>query len=208
MVILEPLVVQFVNTVGWRRTEAPRESVPAYLELIDWGVRQGLVGGTEADRLREESESRPAEAMAAYRRAIRLREALFRMFEAHASDGTPDPNDLEILNAALAESAGRRRLEATSEGFRWTWSEAAGTDLDWILWPAAYSAAELLTGEMLGRLKACPGEGCGWIFIDASRNRSRRWCDMQSCGNRAKARRHYHRSRTEADTTPAQGVDA
>jgi predicted RNA-binding Zn ribbon-like protein len=68
-------------------------------------------------------------------------------------------------------------------------------DLDRVLWPAVVSAAELLTSDDLGRVRECASERCAWLFLDRSKNQSRRWCDMTVCGNRSKARRHYSRLR-------------
>jgi predicted RNA-binding Zn ribbon-like protein len=64
-----------------------------------------------------------------------------------------------------------------------------------MLWPVVRDAADLLTSKELNRVGRCADERCGWLFVDTSRNRSRRWCSMESCGNRAKARRHYRKSR-------------
>ena len=77
--------------------------------------------------------------------------------------------------------------------------------LDQMLWPIIRSAAELLTSDKLDRVCECPGENCGWLFIDMSRNRSRRWCDMKDCGNRAKARRHYRKTKASR-SSPIQPV--
>jgi len=197
----EPLAIQFANTVGSRRSSRPQERISDYRALVEWGVGAELFGRTEAARLLAEAESRPSEASAAMERARALRDAVYRIFEGVGEGKPPATGDLEVLNAALGECAVRRRLQQTSQGLCWTWAETPEADLDWMLWPVAYSAAELLTSSSADRVKACPGEGCGWIFLDQSRNRSRRWCDMQSCGNREKARRHYHRGRTAPETT-------
>ena len=196
-----PLAVQFANTVGGRRSSRPEERLSSYGALVDWGVKAELFGQTEAARLRAEAESRPGDAHAALARAVALRNAVYSLLEAVGEEKTPDSSDLDVLNAALGECAVRRRLRLTSDGLCWTWAEAPDGDLDWMLWPIAYSAAEVLTGSLAERVKACPGEGCGWIFVDQSRNRSRRWCDMQSCGNREKARRHYHRGKASPETS-------
>jgi predicted RNA-binding Zn ribbon-like protein len=197
----EPLAMQFANTVGSRRSSRPQERISDYRALVEWGVKAELFGRTEAARLLAEAAARPSEASAASERAIVLRDAVYRIFEGLGDGNAPGTDDLEVLNAALGECAVRRRLRLTGQGLCWTWAEAPEADLDWMLWPIAYSAAELLTSSSADRVKACPGEGCGWIFLDQSRNRSRRWCDMQSCGNREKARRHYHRGRTPPETT-------
>ena len=197
----EPLAVQFANTVGSRRSSRPQERLSSYGALVDWAVKAELFGRTEAARLKAEAEARPDEAEAARGRAVVLRDAVYRILENVGEGRTPAAADLDALNSALGECAVRRRLRLTPDGLCWTWAEAPESDLDWMLWPIAYSAAEVLTSSAADRIKSCPGEGCGWIFTDQSRNRSRRWCDMQSCGNREKARRHYHRGKSEAETT-------
>jgi predicted RNA-binding Zn ribbon-like protein len=83
--------------------------------------------------------------------------------------------------------------------YTWGWDRSGdhrGIRLDSPLWPVAQSAAELLTSPMLGRVKVCAGEGCGWVFLDESRNGSRRWCDSRDCGNRERVRRYLARKRT------------
>jgi predicted RNA-binding Zn ribbon-like protein len=73
-------------------------------------------------------------------------------------------------------------------GFEWKW---AGDEdaLDRMVWPVARSAADVLVSDEGSRVRRCAGESCHWFFLDSGRNRSRRWCDMRDCGNRAKARR-------------------
>jgi len=67
--------------------------------------------------------------------------------------------------------------------------------LEAILWPIAGSAGELLTSDDLGRVRQCGGKTCRWMFVDRSKNRSRRWCDLKVCGNRTKARKLYRRKK-------------
>jgi predicted RNA-binding Zn ribbon-like protein len=87
----------------------------------------------------------------------------------------------------------RSRLIPIKNGFTWD-TNGKKDELDWMLKPVVRSAAELLTSDELTRVKECADDkGCGWLFLDKSRNRSRRWCDMKDCGNRAKAKRFYER---------------
>jgi predicted RNA-binding Zn ribbon-like protein len=88
-------------------------------------------------------------------------------------------------------------IVSTEEGLAWDWA-CAEDALDRVLWPVVHDAAGLLTSQELKRVKKCADERCGWLFFDTSRNHSRRWCSMESCGNRAKARRHYERQRAGA----------
>jgi predicted RNA-binding Zn ribbon-like protein len=186
--------LDFVNTTSRRGSDAPAERLHAYADLVTWCVRKELFGRSEAERLRREAAERPEAATAVLARAIALREALYRIFSAIAAGREPAPVDVDLLNGILTEGIGRRKLRPGTNSFCWAWAEAPD-GLDWMLWPIAYSAAEVLTSAQIERVKECDDEGCDWLFLDVSRNRSRRWCDMKDCGNRAKARRHYHKRR-------------
>lgn len=133
--------------------------------------------------------------------AIALRETLYRICVAVAGQRTPAANDIALLNAALAKAMARLQLVATEGDWRWAWADGEDA-LDRMLWPVVWSAAELLTSEARWRVRVCADEQCGWLFLDMSRNRSRRWCAMEDSGNRAKARRHYRRTRGTAAPAP------
>ena len=103
--------------------------------------------------------------------------------------------DLTALNAAIAVAYPPLQLVASGAEFAWGWT-GAEDDLARMLWPVVRSAAELLTSPLLPRVRGWTDErGCGCLFFDLTRNGSRRWCSMESGGNRAKARRHYKRQR-------------
>jgi predicted RNA-binding Zn ribbon-like protein len=155
---------------------------------------QSLLGGTicldfintPGDPEWANTGSSPAELA----RIQRFRAMLRRLLDAEARGIGASPEDLAVLNNVLSRSGARRGLIPTVRGYGWGWLEGpAGPERS--LWPVAFSAARLLEGPELARLKAC--DGCGRLFLDASHNRSRRWCDMQGCGNRAKAARHRTR---------------
>lgn len=123
-------------------------------------------------------------------RVQRFRAALRRILNAEARGIGAAPGDLAALNRILSAAGARRGLIPTVRGYGWGWlAEAAGPER--LLWPVAFSAARLLESADLARLKSC--DGCGRLFLDASHNRSRRWCDMQGCGNRAKVARYRAR---------------
>ena len=123
-------------------------------------------------------------------RIQRFRATLRCLLDAEARGVGANPDDLAALNAVLALSGAHRGLVPTVRGYGWGWlDDRAGVER--LLWPVAFSAARLLEGPDLTRLKTC--DGCGRLFLDGSHNRSRRWCDMQGCGNRAKAARHRAR---------------
>ena len=195
--------LDFANTTSQRESGSARERLHGYEDLVRWCLRAELFGGTEARRLLDEARARPEEAARAWRRALELRESIFALASAAARREPPPAAALELLNAVLSEGMGRRRLRPAECGLTWAWAEAAD-GLDWMLWPLAYSAAELLSSSDVERVKECGGDSCDWLFLDASRNGSRRWCVMEDCGNRAKARRHYHRSKESTGQDPVR----
>ena len=192
------LCLDFANTRAGRDTDTPTEYLQDYADLVAWAEQVGLVD--DGELLLAVARQRPADAEAVLTRALALREAIYGIFS-HVAAGKPaPPADLDTLNLAVADALSRARVVAQPEGFSWGWA-AEPDDLDRMLWPVARSAAELLTSDALSRVRECAGDGCGWLFLDTSRNRSRRWCDMRDCGNRAKVRRHYQRRRQERAST-------
>jgi predicted RNA-binding Zn ribbon-like protein len=189
------LCLDFANTIDGRNDVGAVEYLHDYDDLLAWGRHSGALSDDAARRLSGEAARRPDEARAAFMRALALREALYRIFSLVAQDATPASDDLALLNAMLSEAMGRAQLIPTDRRFSWEWREDDLT-LDRVLWPVVRSAVELLTAPELRRVRECPGANCDWLFVDSSKNRSRRWCTMETCGNRAKARRHYARSRT------------
>ena len=189
------LCLDFANTVSERDTVAPVDHLRRYADLVSWARQAGLIDERRAAELVRRGEARPAEAGTALAEAVALREALFRVFTAVAAGGAPAADDLAAVNRRLPRALARQRIAPSASGFAWTWSDATGAPdaLDSMLDPVLRSAADLLTGGELGALRECASDACRWLFLDRSRNQSRRWCDMKVCGNRAKARRHYRR---------------
>jgi predicted RNA-binding Zn ribbon-like protein len=202
------LCLEFANTAEWHASQQPVESLNSYADLVGWAKDSGAIPAITARRLLEEAGRRPSEAQQVLVRAIALREAMYRLFTAIAHNHAPDNADLAQVNAELASASAHQTILPSAEGYQWGWS-STGEDLDQPLWPAVRSAADLLTSAQLARVGQCADDrGCGWLFIDNSRNHSRRWCGMAGCGNRAKARRHYERKRqseTAERAHPASG---
>jgi predicted RNA-binding Zn ribbon-like protein len=192
------LSLDFTNTVDWRTGDHPEECLTTYSDLVAWSQHAGVLTGQQAQRVLREAARRPAEAQAVLKRAIRLREAIYHIFLAISRGRPQGATDLAAFNAELSGLLSRSKIIPAGEGFAWQW--AADEDaLDRMLSPVMRDALDLLTSEDLRWVRECPGDGCGWLFLDASRNRSRRWCAMEDCGNRAKARRHYRRTRAARD---------
>jgi predicted RNA-binding Zn ribbon-like protein len=195
------LCLDFANTADWHESEQPVELLTSYGDLLAWGRQAGLLDADDEARLTRAAEREPEAAVAVYARAITLREAVFGVFRAIARREPVVAGDLALLNDELTLARSQRRLVTRPDGFGWGWS-GQDTALDRVLWEVAESAAELLTSSWRERVRQCAGDPCGWLFHDTSRNRSRRWCNMEGCGNRAKARRYYQRQRSAISRQP------
>jgi predicted RNA-binding Zn ribbon-like protein len=191
------LCLGFANILDNRLSGHPAERLNSYGDLVAWGHRRGVLTEREAEQLAEAAARRPAEAASILYRAIELREALYRIFSAVAGHRSPQPADLTVLNAALADALVALRIAATEDGFAWVWVRGEEM-LGRVPRLVALSAADLLTSSELRAVRECAATNCSWLFLDTTRNRRRRWCDMRVCGNRAKARRHYERKRKPA----------
>lgn len=191
------LCLDFTNTASARDTGSLNERLHTYEDLLTWGEVVDALPKEGIEALRREAAQRPAEAEEALRQALHLRETLFRIFLRVIEGAAPEPADLTYLNEAVAATYSHLCLEPGAPHYTWKWDESPGR-LDRILWPVVHSAAELLTGGELERVRICDGERCGWLFIDRSKNHSRRWCDMRDCGNVAKVRRYRRKRKMEA----------
>jgi predicted RNA-binding Zn ribbon-like protein len=186
--------LDFVNTVGGRGAGdvVLRDKLKDYTHLANWSRMAGLSTAREARSLERMAERYPARAAATLGRAIRLREALFRIFHSALRRSAPNDSDLNVLRNEISIAKSRERLIRAGAGFAWAWHRSENA-LDSPLWRVSQSAADLLTSADLQKLRQCSGDECGWLFLDTSRNRTRRWCDMKDCGNRAKVRRFRRR---------------
>lgn len=199
------LCLDFVNTVRGRVSRGGRareyadlvvgERLDSYGAMVRWGRFAGVLSPREGAALVRAAEANPVEAEAVFRRALDLREAMYRLFKSALEGWPPRPDDMAILNRELQAARAHERLTA-SPGFRWEWDAAPA--LDRLLWPVVRSAGDLLTGAGLERVGQCPGSECGWLFLDTSRSRRRQWCDMGECGNLAKVRRFRRKQRRAA----------
>jgi predicted RNA-binding Zn ribbon-like protein len=186
------LSLDFINTVSWRGREIPEEHLNTYQDLLNWSILAGILGEDEVQNLSREGSIQPKAAKRILERAVELREAVYRIFSAKISNDPTSDADLIALNRELREALTHLRLSPDGDGFALDFGWGGGA-LDQMLWPVARATSNLLTSDDLDRMRRCAAEDCGWFFIDTSRNRSRRWCDMKDCGNRSKARSFYNR---------------
>jgi predicted RNA-binding Zn ribbon-like protein len=190
------LCLDFANTLAWRGS-APSESLHGLPDLVRWCESSTGLATCAIDGGGSWAERHPARAAAIFRDAIALREAIYRIFHAIASGGAPDEQDLSELNQALKDTPARSALERIGAGFGWRVEATRPASAPALLAPALWSAGDLLTGPQLSRVRECANDKCLWLFLDESKNGTRRWCSMSACGNRAKAHRHYARLKGE-----------
>jgi predicted RNA-binding Zn ribbon-like protein len=189
--------LDLANTLDNRRAATPQELLTSYEDLLAWGRQAGTVTAREAAVLAAQASARPARAARVLTWVRSVREAVFAIFSAVARKAIPPDHSVAALNQALADALPARRLRQRGRAWAWAWRLAEPPDLGRVIWPALVSAAELLTSEDRLRVRECAGEGCAWLFLDRSRSRTRRWCDMTVCGNRSKVRRHRARRRQD-----------
>jgi predicted RNA-binding Zn ribbon-like protein len=191
------LCLDYANTAEWHASDHPSEHLNQYSDLVDWSAQVGILSSAEAQSLLEQATRQTAEAAAVLARAIAFREALYSIFAAAAHRQAPNLADLMTLNNTLVSLLPGSHLAPDGDRFTWQWTGNPQA-LDRMLWNVARSSIDLLTSDDLSRVGQCADErGCGWLFLDMSRNHTRQWCDMRGCGNRAKARRYYSKVKAQ-----------
>jgi predicted RNA-binding Zn ribbon-like protein len=180
-------VLAFINTLSGRPTGAPVERLDTYASLIDWAREQHLMPAAAAERLAGEARRHPHQAAAVLARAKDFREALNSLAEAIDAGRQANPDVLRTIGDCLAGAYANGRLVPHEGALQWV--ARAEDDLDRVLWEIGRAAGRLVVSPRLGRVRACAASDCGWWFVDDTKNRSRRWCDMKLCGNREKLRR-------------------
>ena len=182
--------LDFVNTLDWRGRKRPTEFLQTYTDLIAWCQHAGTLSRQAARRVTQNSKSQRSKQTRALKRALQLRENLYQIFSALADGKTAANKDLATFNQFFSRTMKNSKIVKTSQGYKLDFMENPA-NMEWILNPLIRSAADLLVSKELKRVKKCGDPACGWLFLDTSRNCSRRWCNMSDCGNRAKASRFY-----------------
>ncbi len=187
------LSLNFANTMDWHTSSKPVENLETYADLVTWGLRAGILSPGKAEELKQAAVDHPQEADDMLKSAIQLREAIYHIFSYRYLGKVVPKADISLLTKMVCQA--NSHLSLVPKGESWCWqlpSNMVGVNL--ILWPVARAAADLLTSEKVSLVRVCEDDrGCGYLFVDETKNHSRRWCSMESCGNRAKARRHYSR---------------
>ena len=190
------LCLDFCNTLEYRDSAQPIDLLAkGYKALVRWCYYANILNRDQAIALMVLNAD-SAQNHAMLTDAIMLRETLYRLFKTRIDKTTPAQDDLGAVNTAIQRALREREIATGADGkLGWRWRDTHAPNF--MLHPIALSAEALLTAdaESLARLRQCPG--CGWLFFDESRNRSRTWCDMRFCGNRAKAKRFHQRQKAD-----------
>ena len=183
-------VADFVNTVHSRADPESRDYLESAHHVITWHLHQHLIDVAQARRLVTRLTATQGNRLLADARTLRT---MFHALLDGWLQGRPNGSALSRLNREMEQLARWRKLEPVAEGFAWRYRVTPAHPHS-LFAPLVFATADLLQSPELSRLKACPPpEGCGWLFIDRSRNGSRTWCNMKTCGNLAK--QHRHRAR-------------
>jgi predicted RNA-binding Zn ribbon-like protein len=186
--------VDFTNTVG-SRGETPAEHFNTFGDVISWAETRGIVGRAQARRLRVRAERHPGAMDDALTEVVGLRESLYRLIAAAARGRTAPAADLALVNAHVARAFTRPHLAARGGHLALAFDAPGATPLAApIVTPIVRAAIDLVTTDTIERVGLCADESCRWLFVDATRNRTRRWCTMKDCGNRSKVRRFRERA--------------
>lgn len=196
-----PLCLSLANTKHWRNSAAPRENLHGYADVVKWAVLRQIVTADQGAALECEAAAHSHAANAELRRTIALREAVAGLFAARAHGRAAPHEALAELLRSFNEAS--KRLKLGLAGTRLI-PEMPGVHegLEVPRWQAAFSAIGLVTSDAIDRVKQCADErGCGWLFVDTTRNRSRLFCFSSECGNRARQAKFRERQRA-SDPSP------
>lgn len=193
------LVFNFINTVHSRADGAePFEYLSSYEKLMEWCRRLEVLGGERIKELSSFADTHRKAGNKSLDEMITVREILYTFFSDIAAGDSVKNSELNDINQVMSESLSKLRFKSEGKNLRLDWEDDE-LNLKEPLWRVMKSAYDVLTEESFERIKEC--EACGWIFLDQSKNRSRRWCSMESCGSIHKAKKYYHRKKREAENS-------
>jgi predicted RNA-binding Zn ribbon-like protein len=186
------LCLDFANTIN-SRLNPEHDYLVQYSDLTGWANKLAILSDAQSNQLQKRAKQNVEEAENALEAAQALRELLYQLFSTVAKGSEPNKKDIETFVTAYGESVAHSLFLKKDDHYTTTWK--VDQEFDAVLWPIVHSAGELLLSEGLRQVKECPG--CGWLFLDTSKNQSRRWCSMNTCGARDKMRRYHKKQRTK-----------
>lgn len=185
--------LDLANTEAYRGTTHQDDLLHSYDVMVAWSLAAGVLQPSEAGPLLRAAAGEPRAAAAQLARVKELRRAIHVVMQSVAKRNEPPDAALATLNAFLAESQGHGQLVRRNGDFELRFRPE--DDMALPLWRLTDSAARLLLSPERANVRECPGHECGWLFLDTTRNHSRRWCDSADCGNKARVRAFTQRKR-------------
>lgn len=192
--VRDDLCLEYANTLSWRGSAAPTERLFNFTDLLSWIERSAGVPPRALREVRTWAREHSSKAAKLFDEAIATREAIYRIFSTLADGAPVREQDFAALRDAIADAPARRQLVRSGVTYAWRIDDLRPSAAH-LLAPVLWSAGDLMLNLARGRVRRCANEKCLWLFLDQSKSGTRRWCDMASCGNRAKARRHYTRTK-------------
>ena len=188
------LALDFTNTSSGRGDITHLEHLGAADSLVVWARHAKVLAPADGEWMLCALAADEALAARFLKRGLALREIIYAIGAEVAGRRRAPADSVEALAHVHAACIAKARLTPHGAGFVWSWAPQEAP-IEAVLGPIALSALTLLTQADLSRIKQCQGDHCGWLFLDTTKNKSRRWCEMEVCGNRAKQKRHQSRLR-------------
>lgn len=188
------LCLDFANTAETGSRSRPQEWLDSYEDLAQWSAYVGILSGPTVVRLQHTAALQLEAAETVFFRALRLRSSIRALFQALAcgSEITEEMFVALTEERRIASEWVRLRPSGSGAPFHWHW-QGPEDALDQLIWPVVFAADALLLSPHVGHIKKCANHRCDWLFLDTSKNHTRRWCEMAVCGNRAKVRDHHRK---------------
>jgi predicted RNA-binding Zn ribbon-like protein len=183
--------LDLANTLDDRyHPRGPIELMGSYQEFLDFAVQARIISARQARTLASRTDR--VRAARALRQVHAVRDGIERLFSALAGGQPVAAADLALLNRTVTLALKHRVVTQHATSIVWTWRDLT-RDASGPLWPIVFAGVELLTSDDRQYVRQCACKTCRWLFLDTSKNHSRRWCDMKICGDRMKARAYYQR---------------
>jgi len=186
------LSLDFINTVHDRHVEPLRDLLQNYLDLVTWVYYANAISDSQKERLLQTGKENEEKANQIYINALQLRETCYDFILNLINQEEASLANVQLINQWLSRAFSNLVLVQLNGYFVLDWKTEI-FELESVLWPIIRAFSDLVTSEEINRIKQC--SNCGYLFLDNSKNKSRRWCSMEICGNRVKARRHARKTR-------------
>ncbi|MGD8403222.1 MAG: CGNR zinc finger domain-containing protein [Anaerolineales bacterium] len=187
------LSLDFVNTVNDRHEDPLRNLLQNYLDLVTWVYFSSAISVSQKEELLQKGRENQRKANQIYKNSLQLREAFYDLVVNMIDGDEISQVNMQLINQWLSKASSNLELTQFNDHFVLDWN-LENFGLESVLWPIVRAFSDLITSEERKRIKQCGN--CGYLFVDNSKNNSRRWCSMEICGNRVKARRHARRTRS------------